>query len=312
MKHVKHTKLIALVLTLAMMITGISFGDVTTAQAALTYELINADTNADIENTTVTIKSGGMMNFQYTTGYGSYRSTSQMIKYSWESSDESVATLTIAYLKMDEDTPQIGWITVRGEKAGTATITGTHKTNGKTVSFTVSVTEPKATAKQKKCKHVWKTTRKATCVRNGMKACKKCKLEKVIKQKAHKFVTKKETHEKYQTYPIYVCQCCDCKDPVTGERLYENENDPAHTIDCPKICGEEFDAMDYDTNNNGFDENDVDAAYKAYLKHQNDNKHGTSTLSQYVGYCNPTSYTVTVTRCKSCGQTPEQIKNSGQ
>lgn len=40
MKHVKHTKLIALVLTLAMMITGISFGDVMTAQAAGTNNVI--------------------------------------------------------------------------------------------------------------------------------------------------------------------------------------------------------------------------------------------------------------------------------
>jgi len=306
----KHTKLIAMVLTLALAITSISLGNSTTVHAAdddVFYTLINCKDNTNIENGTVTMKPGDIMSFQYIGGCGSYKTSAPTNNYTWECSDKSVATMKIVYRKNSAGNPCIDWIEIRAEKEGTATITGTHKKSGETISFTVSVTAPKMTAKQKKCKHVWKTTRKATCMRNGMKACKKCKLTKVIKQKDHNFVTKTETYEVYQTYPIYVCQSCACKDE-NGNKLHPNDMFDG----CKNICCEEFDAKDYDTNNNGFDMNDIEAAYDAYSKHQEDNKHGTGSLSQMVGYVNPEEVSQTVTRCTACGHTPEQIKNAGQ
>lgn len=311
-KKNKLNKIIATVLTLALTITGIGFSDITTAHAAddnVSYTLINCEGGADIENKTVTMKPGDIMRFQYIMQSGSLQMSAPTNNYTWECSDKTIATMNIVYWKTSAGTPAIDWIEIRAEKAGTATITGTHKNNGKTISFTVSVKAPKMTAKQKNCKHVWKTTRKATCVRNGMKACKKCKLEKVIKQKAHKFATNTEIYEVYETYAIYVCNACTCGEHVpTGfGQFVENP-----TVYCDALCGESFDAMDYDTNNNGFDVNDVQAAYEAFEKHKADNNHICPSLSQYEGYCNPKPVPQVVTRCKTCGQTPEQIKNSGQ
>lgn len=308
-KKNKLNKIIATVLTLALTITGIGLGDITTAHAAdATDVLVRTKDNTDIENTTVTMKPGDIMSIRYLYTTGSF-SANITDNYTWTSSDKDVATLNITYWKNSAGDPRIDWVSVRAEKAGTATITGTNKNNGETHSFTVSVKAPKMTAKQKNCKHVWKTTRKATCVRNGMKACKKCKLEKVIKQKAHKFATNTEIYEVYETYEIYVCNACTCGEHVpTGfGQLVENP-----TVYCDALCGETFDAMDYDTNNNGFDVNDVKAAYEAFEKHKADNNHICPSLSQIEGYCNPKPVPQVVTRCKTCGQTPEQIKNSGQ
>jgi len=57
--------------------------------------------------------------------------------------------------------------------------------------ITVKVTKPtiKMTAKQKKCKHSWKTLKKANCQRVGTKVCKKCKLQKTVKKTNHKWET---------------------------------------------------------------------------------------------------------------------------
>lgn len=303
----KHTKLIAIILTLALAITSVSLGNSTTVHAAdATYVLVRTKDNTDVENTTVTMKPGDNMSIRYMHVKNSFKMNLTHL-YTWECSDQSVITLSRKYSETSAGEPCLDWVEVRAEKEGTVTVTGTNKNNGETHSFTVSVTAPKMTAKQKKCKHVWKTTRKATCMRNGMKACKKCKLTKVIKQKDHNFVTKTETYEVYQTYPIYVCQSCACKDE-NGNKLHPNDMFDG----CKNICCEEFDAKDYDTNNNGFDMNDIEAAYDAYIKHQGDNKHGTYSTSQIVGYVNPEEVSQTVTRCTACGQTPEQIKNAGQ
>ena len=290
--------------------------DITTAHAAddnTSYTLINCKNGDDIEDNTVTMKPGDAMSFEYLYRYGSL-SIKITDGFEWTCSDNSIVTMNIQYFKTSAGNPSIDWIELYANKPGTVTITGTNKDDSSsTHSFTIVVKEAaktaKVTAKQKKCKHVWKTTRKATCVRNGMKVCKKCKLEKVIKQKAHKFVTNTEIYEVYETYEIYVCNACTCGEHVpTGfGQLVENP-----TVYCDALCGETFDAMDYDTNNNGFDVNDVKAAYEAFEKHKADNNHICPSLSQIEGYCNPKPVPQVVTRCKTCGQTPEQIKNSGQ
>lgn len=67
------------------------------------------------------------------------------------------------------------------------------------------------TAKQKKCKHSWKVTKKATCERAGVKTCKRCKLQKSIKRTGHKYVNTKITETEYDEYEYIVkCSGCDC------------------------------------------------------------------------------------------------------
>lgn len=82
---------------------------------------------------------------------------------------------------------------------------------------------------------------------------------------------------------------------------------------CHNRCGEEFDAKDYDVHNNGIvDSADIDAAFYAMEEHKTENKHGTGSISEIVGYANPKEVTIKATRCKLCNQTEEQIKNAGQ
>lgn len=70
------------------------------------------------------------------------------------------------------------------------------------IRITIKVTKAasKLTATQKKCKHSWKVTKKATCQRVGTKTCKKCKLQKTIKKTDHKWVA--TTRTSYATEDI--------------------------------------------------------------------------------------------------------------
>ena len=67
------------------------------------------------------------------------------------------------------------------------------------------------TAKQKKCKHKFTVTKKATCERAGVKTCKKCKLQKSIKRTDHKYVNTTIKTTEYDGWElVLMCTGCDC------------------------------------------------------------------------------------------------------
>lgn len=110
-------------------------------------------------------------------------------------------------------------INIIGLKEGSATIVGqrgstTSSIGREFVEIKVTVKMPKATmtAKQKKCKHKYKVTKKATCERPGIKTCTKCKWQKTIAQKKHVYVTETRpvTRAKYLYYVV------ECNSPGCG------------------------------------------------------------------------------------------------
>lgn len=115
-------------------------------------------------------------------------------------------------------------INIIGLKEGSATIVGqrgsaTSSMGREFVEIKVTVKMPKATmtAKQKKCKHKYKVTKKATCERPGIKTCTKCKWQKTIAQKKHVYETK-QVKVTRPTYQYYTVEC-------------------THTVPNGKFCG---------------------------------------------------------------------------
>lgn len=93
----KHTKLIAIILTLALAITSVSLGNSTTVHAAdATYVLVRTKDNTDVENTTVTMKPGDNMSIRYMHVKNSFKMNLTHL-YTWECSDQSVITLSRKY-----------------------------------------------------------------------------------------------------------------------------------------------------------------------------------------------------------------------
>lgn len=221
MKNLLKT-LITTILVAAIIVTGISI-DTNTVTAATT--------NGTFKNgSTVTIKLRNSKKLLVLDSDGEDIAS----KYQWSSSDTNVVAVE-RDLYNDEDYTECVLLTAVG--TGTATITGKGLGPRPNVTMTVKVTLPAPTAKQKKCKHVYKTTKAATCKRGGIKTCKKCKYQKEIKKVDHKYVTKTvyETEYDYYTETIY-CHGATanevlCPDGFKVIMKYDNEGNVAPDSD---------------------------------------------------------------------------------
>ena len=282
-------KIVTLVLTAAIALSGALTSPITADAVVFNPDgpkSPNLQNIYDIENTTVTMKVGDTKGFELMEHYDGY-SSDMTDAYDWTTSDETIVSMTKTYRPTSPN--KVFFFTLRAEKTGTATITGTGLVTGKTISFTVTVKG--ATAKQKSCKHSWKTTKKATCLRSGVKTCKKCKLTKTIAKKQHKWDTYDTTVTKYDEYEIFMCNGCACEDPELHE-YHSSVND----FECENVCGMEFSSRDYGS---------VEAAKSALRKHARESDHVISICSR-PGYENPHEETITVTECKNCLLTPEE------
>lgn len=287
MKNAK--KIVTLVLTAAIALSGALTSPITADAVVFNPDgpkSPNLQNIYDIENTTVTMKVGDTKGFELMEHHGSY-SIDKTDAFDWTTSDASVVSLTKTYRPTNPN--EVFFFTLKAEKTGTATITGKTRVTGKTVSFTVTVKG--ASAKQKSCKHTWKTTKKATCLRSGVKTCKKCKLTKTIAKKQHKWDTYDTTITVYDEYEIFMCNGCACEDPELHE-YHSSVND----FECENVCGMEFSSRDYGS---------VEAAKSALRKHARESDHVISICSR-PGYENPHKETITVTECKNCLLTPEE------
>jgi len=292
------TKIIAGLLAIAIVLTGVSV-DATTAHAAMTYEQYMRDTNnvADYQDTPFTMEIGDKKRFELVENHSSYWMEKTKL-YKWSVSDESVITMEVIHVSATDE--RIEAFRLIAQKAGTATVTGTlTKTDGTTKTVSMTVIVKGATTKQKSCKHKWKTTKKATCMGAGQKTCKRCHLKKSIKRKAHAWETTEKTVKTYPTYAVYYCMDCDTRfDPYdygwTG----------------PLELGGDLEK------NKAADKAAYDA-YQAHIGKCEDYKAvkeaGGRALNNWyfleeTDYKHPITKKVTVTRCTTCGYTPEEAK----
>lgn len=227
----KPVRLITSMLALAAAITVVTFGGVTAASAAnnellneqnsdaVTSYMVNPydgmDKLQDLKDTTVTMEFKAAPNLVYAPDpeYG----TNITSRYIWTSSDETVVNMKRIYtLTGDEWEPyylSLDYVVLRPLEPGTAIISAANPKDNTTISFTINVKGPKVTAKQKSCRHKFKTTTKATCERPGLKTCKTCKLQKLIAEKAHKYITVSEDRQKRIYQRVYPCGCGEVFDP---------------------------------------------------------------------------------------------------
>ena len=223
MKHRKTLKaVIAMMLTLAIALSGATFDGTIAAHAATTVENFKQNGEAtmkpgDVKKLLVMDKSGKDL----------------VETYKWSSSDSSVLKVESDFV--DDSVDFTCCVYVTALKNGTATITGKSIYGYQSLTMTVNVQLAKATAKQKKCKHTWKTTKKATCERTGIKTCKKCKLQESIAKKAHTW-TEKTVYTQECWHIIHCTYCwydensiekdgmtmCDLKVKVEDYRDYKN------------------------------------------------------------------------------------------
>lgn len=238
----KLKTLIATILTLAVALTNATLDNII-ANASTIYqkdrtEMENA---GDLADTTVTMQAGDTKKIDFVEDDGKFQ-IDLTDSNSWSSSDNSVVSIRREwYRSIDEISLELSYLTIKAEKPGAAVITGVNNYAGKTVSFTVNVKAPKVTAKQKKCKHKWKTTKKATCLESGMKTCRKCKMQRITQKKEHKLATEQRTFYEY-TYNILVfCPACVCNDKETRE--YHNTEEGRRK--CKNMCGATFSSDEY-------------------------------------------------------------------
>lgn len=283
MKTTKNLKtIITCILVSCIMLTGIGLDNTVTVNAATNTGIENL---MDLAGSTITMKIGDSKTLNLIEDYDG----DQFDKtdcFEWTSSDESIVSLHKGFTKSVAGLDKLACVMITAEKEGTATITATAHVTGETISCTVKVEKKKMTAKQKKCKHSWKTTKKATCMRSGMKTCQKCKLQKVILQKKHNFVTLPEAVKTYPEYIIYQCNGCD---------------HPEHQksgFQCKDNCCMEFRQTEYGS---------AEAAYEAYINHQTETGHCGS-LSMTFEYGKPEITYEPVTRCTMCEMTKEELE----
>lgn len=211
MKHtLKH--IIAMMLTLAITLTGISLNGTAVANAATVYDQFK-------DNGTITMKPGDTKRFILTGKDGS----DYVPKCRWTSSDKSIVKVNTDFV--DESVDFTEYVELVALKAGTAIITGAIKGYDDTsVTMTVTVETPKATAKQKACKHSFKTTKKATCEHTGIKTCKKCKFQKTTKTVAHKYINQKTVGTIWDTFNWYmICIQCDMENNGSSQEELESQ-----------------------------------------------------------------------------------------
>lgn len=207
-------KFITCMLIAAIAITGISLESVTTANAATTASYVQ-------KWGTVTMKPGDTKKVIVTDFDGNDITT----KYKWTSSDKNIVKVNMDFVSQSDLTECLELIA-----AGSGTVTLTGKAVSllediTTIQLTVTVKMAGPTAKQKKCKHKFTVTKKATCERAGIKTCKKCKLQKSIKRTDHKYVNTTIKTTEYDGYEyIVMCSGCDC------------ENKAVCPGNCPTSC----------------------------------------------------------------------------
>ena len=225
----KLKTVVGAMLTLAVALTNATLNNITAEAKVVNYQKdrTGMENIVDLNGTTVTMKVGDTKKVDLIEESDDY-SIDSTKRYAWASSDETIVSMQRAWDISTAETYEVSHVIIKAEKPGTATITATPVTiKGETVSFTVKVKAPKVTAKQKKCKHSWKTTKKATCLESGMKTCKKCKLQKVIAKKEHTFATESKEKNDYKYYFVYVCGIC-------GEEFspLEYGSDEAAKLEC--------------------------------------------------------------------------------
>jgi len=302
MKNIKSTlkSITIVILTIAILVTGINFGTPAVANAASKLTPSVPAYDAD-KCETVTLKPGETKQFTIKKTGGPISSPGHNCGLDCflitKVSDENVVK---AEWGSDPKDPRIDTIDIIAVGSGTATITSICKHEpGCMLTIPVKVSLPKATAKQKKCKHKYKTTKKATCERNGIKTCKKCKYQKEIKKIAHKYIT--ESVQVTTHTGFWFVRECDCgfqvkvkfTGQISGDSVYTTiEANTAYIApDSPYPSLEE--------------------AFTAFGKHQAD-----TLCIGYGGYAeweeefgSQTLYE-TQTICKYCGQKKESIEKT--
>lgn len=286
----KHTlkSIVTMVLAAAILVTGIGMDAVTVNAANDPYAAYNFENLMDMNGSSITIKEGDRKCFEFYKLDGDFK-YNRAEHFEWTSSDEDIVEVFNL---------QWGIITFVGNVAGTAVITGTpeNKESDERYSFTVTVKGPDMTAKQKKCRHSWKTTKKATCIRTGIKTCKKCRLQKATVMKAHTWKTYEKQVETYDTYIAFYCDACVCEDPQTHENHRRNGK-----IYCDNRCWAEFGTNKYGS---------CDAAYEALVKHTVECDHRAwdlHTCAELPDPDRPITKTVTVTKCTQCDFNKEDL-----
>lgn len=204
--------IITCILVAAIFITGINTGNAITVNAASgVTDIVKGDDvtttceitlkPSDVKKVTVHDKSGKdiqeSFNWKVTKGEG----TIINVEDEFVSDDDYTCCMNIIGLKE-------GTATIVGQKGSATSPIGREFVE---IKVTVKMPAAKMTAKQKKCKHKYVVTKKATCERPGMKVCKKCKWHKTIAQKKHVYVTETRpvTRTKYLYYVIG-CNTPDC------------------------------------------------------------------------------------------------------
>ena len=203
----KH--IISMVLIAAIAITGVNFGgEAVTANAATKYETLTVNSSGD--SITINMKVGETKRLLITDENGKDIVTSRgwVTPYSREvvtiTSDFSDDNWTTEYMEITANAP--GEVTIKGRTEGyiisdqTTIVPKESWPNDIRITIKVTKAASKLTVKQKKCRHSWKTTRKATCQRVGTKTCKKCKLQNTIEKTDHKWIT--TTRKFYATEDI--------------------------------------------------------------------------------------------------------------
>lgn len=213
MKTTRNLKtIITCILIAAILITGINTGKAVTVNAASGVTDIVKDDEVtttceitlkpgDVKKVTVHDKAGKdiqeSFNWKVTKGEG----TVINVEDDFVSNDDYTCYMNIIGLKE-------GSATIVGQKGSATSPIGREFVE---IKVTVKMPAAKMTAKQKKCKHKYVVTKKATCERPGMKVCKKCKWQKTIAQKKHVYVTETRpvTRAKY-LYWVIECNSIGC------------------------------------------------------------------------------------------------------
>lgn len=286
----KLTKpIITAILTAALLITSIGTGSFATAPVTVNAATTTID--AFKNGSTVTIKTGDSKKLTVTDSAGN----DIVPEYKWRSSDTNIAKVATDFI--DETQGYDECVIITAVSSGTATITGTK--NGLTLSVTVTVKLPAPTNKQKKCKHKYKVTKKATCERNGVKTCKKCKYQKEIGKVSHKYVDATLYDIEYDGYYHYfMCTATDCPDRAECEHNYVG-------VTCPHFCGYEV-RVKYDKDDNVTPDSEYknrDEAINAVLHHNGKISHGM--ICDRIEEYGVRRVTKTVKACKWCGTRQE-------
>lgn len=245
MKNLIKT-IITTVLVAAIIITSISVDTTVTVTATTTN-------NTFQNGGTVTLKPGDSIKLLVTDTNKEFPDSDKTdyditYKYKWFSSDTSV--LKVETDMYDEEESYAECIVLIGVSSGTATVTGKCKSGPHPdITMTVNVTLPKATAKQQRCKHKYKITRKSTCERAGIKTCKKCKFQKTIKKLAHKYVDQEVVLIEYDYFTDTIW-CTSCSFTCTVK--YDTNGDVTSDSDYPS----------YDAALNAMYEHDISTAGK--------------------------------------------------